>query len=62
MKSVGAHIILVLFLPLFSFSQITFPETDRETYRFYTEQKWDSLHAEMEEGRKSIIYVAQLFH
>ena len=43
MKLVFKHIIIFIFLPVIGLSQITFPEADRETYRFYTEQKWDSL-------------------
>ncbi len=43
MKLVFKHIIIFIFLPIIGLSQITFPEADRETYRFYTEQKWDSL-------------------
>ena len=43
MKLIGRHILLFILLPMVGFSQITFSESDRETYKYYTEQKWDSL-------------------
>lgn len=43
MRNLWLFPLLFLFQASPGFAQLTFPEVDRETYRFYLNQEWDSL-------------------